>query len=207
MKTATSIKWTDVTWNPVLHEDRLTAPLRWRAPKRVFVNSLSDLFREEVPDSFILEVFAVMATAHWHTFQILTKRPERMREWCTRHRVASEPKANIWLGVSVEDQATSDKRIPVLLDTPSAVRFVSVEPLLGPVDLAFSAFNGADSFGRMEGLHWVIVSGESGPKARPCRLAWIRAIIQQCERAGVRCFVTGQRLRGRDWPDSARRAS
>jgi protein gp37 len=141
------------------HPDRLEQPLRWRKPRRVFVNSMSDLFHPAVPDDFIDRVFAVMALCPQHTFQVLTKRPERMRAWfdggehlrmtrCFRNfqhytkPVGPWPLPNVWLGVSVEDQATADERIPVLLDTPSALCFVSAEPLLGEIDLGMWLLGG-----------------------------------------------------------------
>jgi len=145
------------TGKVVTVEDALLEPLSWRKPQRVFVNSMSDLFHEDVPDEFIDKVFAVMALAERHTFQILTKRPERMREWfdengrdAVQHTVhypqfdrwrqsitlGQWPLPNVWLGVSAEDQQRADERIPLLLQTPASVRFVSCEPLLGPVDLS-----------------------------------------------------------------------
>jgi protein gp37 len=155
--------WTapNAAYNVRLHPERLTAPLHWRKPRRVFVNSMSDLFHEQVPDEFIDRVFAVMALTPQHTYQVLTKRPERMREYLTspRHgepvetfvelekdRISTEawglgqflgawPLPNVWLGVSCEDQRRADERIPLLLQTPAAVRFISAEPLLGPIDL------------------------------------------------------------------------
>lgn len=196
------------------HADRLDKPMRWRKPRRVFVNSMSDLFHEDVPEEFLAEVFNVMASGtrtcnhrngsslcteecvgeNAHTFQILTKRPERMREMLSEglSRVCSTwngttdalplmmevgqwPLPNVWLGVSVEDQETADERIPILLDTPAAVRFVSAEPLLEAVNLRAN----------LSALDWVIVGGESGPKARPCDIAWIRSIVKQCRAAGV----------------------
>lgn len=135
------------------HEDRLTQPMRWKRPRMIFVNSMSDLFHQDVPDEFLPDVFAVMASAKQHVFQVLTKRPERMHQvlndpifFDTVACMASQvygveitaddwPLRNVWLGVSVEDQATADERIPLLLDTPAAVRWISAEPLLGPVDL------------------------------------------------------------------------
>lgn len=191
------------------HADRLDAPLRWRKPARVFVNSMSDLFHEDVPDSFIDQVFAVMGLCPQHTFQVLTKRPERMRAYC-RDRFGGKvysvrtptcgtvcwmaPLCNVWLGVSVEDQATADARIPLLLQTPAALRFVSYEPALGPVDLTAIRRTRAEGFmrpldGRFNRIDWVIVGGESGPKARPCDVEWIRAVVAQCKAAGVACFV------------------
>ncbi len=213
-------RFTDVQCHP----DRLDAPLRWRKPAMVFVNSMSDLFHEDVPDAFIDRVFAVMALAPQHTFQVLTKRPERMRAYCASrfngavYGVSSpdhetvcwtSPLRNVWLGVSVEDQATADARIPLLLQTPAVVRFVSYEPALGLVDFdrlhsasaddlehrwdsclsgeVFSPW--ADGMVAAPHLDWVIVGGESGPKARPCDVAWIRSAVQQCKAARVPVFV------------------
>lgn len=207
-------------------ESALLEPLSWRKPALVFVNSMSDLFHEDVADEFIDKVFAVMALADRHTFQILTKRPERMRdylskpdgttdefriggkvfkfpteaerritqrmhecEWLPRNgrsypRWANQwPLPNVWLGVSVENQHFADARIPELVNTPAAVRFLSLEPLLEHVDLM------AESHFFRNFVHWVIVGGESGPGARPTDLAWIRSIVQQCHAAGVACFV------------------
>ncbi|TVR65362.1 MAG: phage Gp37/Gp68 family protein [Candidatus Competibacteraceae bacterium] len=231
-------------------ERTLTAPLRLRRPKRVFVNSMGDLFHTAIPDAWIDDVFAVMALAPHHTFQVLTKRPERMRKYMSEgpqvriadaalsvgrnlpdghigwqsHRwkpspikgciqPAEWPLPNVWLGTSVEDQATADERIPYLLDTPAAIRFVSAEPLLGPVDLdciwdkapdrdtsKIDALAGERYQHRGLGpmirsgftasLDWVIVGGESGPGARPCDLRWwIRQIVNHCGQAGVPVFV------------------
>lgn len=194
-------------------ESSLLEPLSWRKPARVFVNSMSDLFHEDVPDAFIDQVFAVMAAARQHTFQILTKRADRMREYLSadklelldRFDAASDdwthgtcedtwPLPNVWLGVSVEDQKYADERIPLLLQTPAAVRFISAEPLLGPVDLSAIKRTRAEGYmrpldGRFRTLDWVIVGGESGPGARPFDLAWPRSIVQQCKAAGVPVFV------------------
>ena len=201
-----------------LHPDRLDQPLHWRKPRRVFVNSLSDLFHEDVPDEFVFKVFRIMARSQHHTFQVLTKRPERMRNFCKRiayidpgfnghpfgtcsywpndpdkYPIETRPLPNVHLGVSVEDQQTADERIPILLQTPAAVRFLSVEPLLGPVQLGCGGEFFDYGFGRNNDneprIHWVIVGGESGPKARPCDVAWIRSIVQQCKAAQVPCFV------------------
>lgn len=174
-------------------ESRLDAPLHWREPRMVFVNSVSDLFHEDVPDAFIGQVFAVMALSPQHTFQVLTKRPARMVEWSrgvahypcgdrSRLPVVGWP-PNVWLGVSVENQHFADERIPLLLQTEAAVRFISAEPLLEAVDLSNSIGRGRRF------LDWVIVGGESGPGARPCDVAWIRSILAQCQAAGVPCFV------------------
>jgi protein gp37 len=217
------------------HDNRLTQPLRWRKPRRVFVNSLSDLFHADVPDDFIDRVFAVMALCPQHTFQVLTKRPERMAAYITRTGrsitylddaartlgytlrfdtgnghplgLVRWPLPNCWAGTSVEDQPRADERIPHLLRCPAAVRFLSCEPLLGPVDLrnpcAIGRQQGLESaglpgriaaevectFSDLDGIGWVIVGGESGPGARPCDVAWVRALVGQCRAVGVPCFV------------------
>jgi protein gp37 len=177
------------------HEERLDAPMHWRKPSMIFVNSMSDLFHESVPFEFIDKVFAVMARARQHTYQILTKRPERMRDYMAspRHRkeavlIASEevelcgmedctwPIPNVWLGTSVEDPK-SLHRIDTLRAVPAAVRFVSFEPLLanmGPVNL--------------DGIGWAIVGGESGPGARPMDPKWARSLRDQCGQARVQFF-------------------
>ncbi len=198
-------------WNgkTVFVESALTKPLHWRKPRMIFVCSMSDLFHESVPFEWIDKVFAIMALCPQHTFQILTKRPERMFEYLddvkTRINIpaaasagagvrvdlnrfwtaAGWPIKNIWLGCTAENQAMADKRIPVLLQCPAAKRFVSVEPMLGKVDLAYTCFNGADSFGTMPGLDWVICGGESGPGARPMHPDWVRSLRDQCKEAGV----------------------
>ena len=213
-------------------EDRLTQPLHWKQPRRIFVNSMSDLFHESVPDEWIDKIFAVMALTPQHTHMVLTKRPERMHKWMTRPSAfigvwmemgqdrfqrmgcpsPTWPLPNVWLGVSVENQSTADERIPWLLKTPAAVRFVSYEPALGPVD--FRAWLTPEyiacgesspspettrainvlcrAVAKREGLpllDWVICGGESGHNARPCDLAWIRSVVQQCQAAGVACFL------------------
>lgn len=199
------------------HEDRLEQPLHWRKPRRVFVNSMSDLFHENVTDEQIAAVFSVMALSQQHTFQILTKRHERLyayMNWLTRNPDAllglmedmghpasfSLPLPNVWLGVSCEDQKTADERIPLLLQTPAAVRFVSAEPLLGPIDFSsvgdgrgyhYNALIKGPPFGHFEHdarLDWVIVGGESGPGARPIYIAWVRSIVRQCRAASVPVF-------------------
>lgn len=199
-------------WNGgvMVVEHLLDWPLRKRKPQRIFVNSMSDLFHEAVPDEWIDQIFAVMALAPQHTFQVLTKRPERMREYFADLGLRAEmigieaeaiggidrhtedlkqrwplPLPNVWLGVSVEDQATADVRIPLLLQTPAAVRWVSAEPLLGPVDLLYSAFDGAWPFKEMGQLDWVVVGGESGRNARPMHPYWARSLRDQCQAAGV----------------------
>lgn len=185
------------------HPDALDAPLHWRKPRKVFVNSMSDLFHDGVSDEFIARVFAVMAATPQHTYQVLTKRHGRMRSLLGSERfdlmVAKEwtilgvpggspdggdhsppyPLPNVHLGVSVEDQKRADLRIPALLQSPAAVRFLSCEPLLGPVDL----------FGVRNGLDWVIVGGESGPSARELDVEWVRSIVEQCATTDVPVFV------------------
>lgn len=192
-----------------MHKERLPHPGRWRKPRRVFVNSMSDLFHGAVPFEFIDEVFAVMARCQQHIFQVLTKRPERMLVWAQtlfsrRTRLgygvctggSPWPLPNVWLGVSCENQATADARIPLLLQTPAAVRFISAEPLLGQLDLyaylpdpwSGSAHLGAP-YGDLPPLDWVIVGGESGPRARLMDPAWARAIRGQCQATGVAFFL------------------
>lgn len=190
-----------------LRPDKLDLPLRWTKPRKVFVNSMSDLFHDSVPDEYIARVFAVMALAPRHTFQLLTKRHGRMRsllnsayflqavgrvwaeppsDWPLPRdwRVPVWPLPNVWLGVSAEDQTRADLRIPALLDTPAAVRFVSAEPLLGPIEL-IEHFGSAPAVGGTAALDWVIVGGESGPGARPMHPDWARSIRDQCVAAGV----------------------
>jgi protein gp37 len=209
-----------------LIHDRLDLPLRWTKPKKIFVNAQSDLFHADVPDDFIARVWAVMALAPQHTFQILTKRPARMRAllnserfdelfaealYTTEHPRGEEqaepigsapgPLPNVWLGVSVEDQKRADLRVPALLMTPAAVRFLSMEPLLGPVDLTRIAYTdgGGTHLDVANGRHgipdlwqapaqhidWVIVGGESGPGARPMHPTWVDRLRDQCVAAGV----------------------
>jgi len=194
-------RWTgEIRLNKKVLED----PLHWKKPRRIFVSQMSDLFHEAIPDEFILDIVRVMAAAHWHTYQILTKRPERMHALLVGWYEKSIALPNLWLGVSCEDQPTADERIPLLLQTPAAVRFVSVEPMLGPIDLQISAFNGADSIlflscQSLEGLHWVIVGGESGPGARPMQEEWARSVMQQCKAGGVPFFMKqGSKA---NWPD------
>jgi protein gp37 len=222
----------------------LTAPLRWKRPRRVFVNSMSDLFHEDMPEAWIDRVFAVMALSPQHTYQILTKRPERMRryfsgidngdgEWiegdalrdaliegaaqnlyASMHSDADAesvslwlsvhmPLPNVWLGVTAEDQRRANERVPHLLATPAAVRFVSAEPLLGPIRFHGVSADGMRTWNFLEGmsgamdrefgpdfdyaakLDWVIAGGESGPGARPTHPDWIRSIRDQCAATGV----------------------
>lgn len=225
-------------WNGQVrfNEQWLTQPLAWKRPRKVFVCAHGDLFHENVPDKWIDRVFAVMALAPHHTFQVLTKRADRMQRYITRwpngaarfHWVALEaakidptikqhapdawvwqlqkrwPLPNVWLGVSVEDQAAADARIPLLLQTPAAVRWISAEPLLGPLDLTPHLWGRAEPcagcpkdadcdcgfMARIEmpdepALHWVVVGGESGANARPMVIGWAKDIVRQCQAAGV----------------------
>lgn len=296
MSGATSIEWTDATWNPVrgcsrvsegcrncyaerqaarfrgdgdpfhgfaysdkagphwtgrveLIPSKLDEPLRWRKPRRIFVNSMSDLFHESLPDEAIAAVFGVMAACPQHTFQVLTKRPKRMLRWfewlldlpfgadrmlyaaahelgdgseedeqvqVDRLRELSEtvaadlawPLHNVWLGVSVEDQASFDERILHLVSTPAALRFISYEPALGPLDcslpvapMATPLLRPSDPKNGPGCVHWLIVGGESGPGARPFDLAWARSAVAQCREAGVPVFVKqlGARPTGEPW--------
>ena len=178
-----------------LHEDLLDLPKFWHKPRLVFVNSMSDLFHEHVPVEFIQKVFAVMQACPQHTFQVLTKRSKRLRELAG---LLPWP-PNVWVGVTVEN-ASVMHRIDDLRMVPAAVRFVSCEPLLGPLD----AMN-------LGGIHWVIVGGESGPGARPMRVEWIRSILRQCRSwnvpfffkqwGGVRKDLTGRQLDGRTYDE------
>ena len=180
-----------------LIKSKLQEPLHWKKPRRVFVNSMSDLFHESLPDDAILEVFRVMQDCPQHIFQVLTKRPENMRRFMAEwegESIWEGPVQNVWLGVSVEDQKTADERIPLLLQTPAAVRFVSYEPALGPVCLLnyllygpWSAVNVKPPTSR--GLDWVICGGESGPGARPFDIAWARSVRDQCKAAGGAFFM------------------
>ena len=227
--------WTTKPWtmpnaaeNVQLHPDRLDQPLRWRKPRRIFVNSMSDLFHPEVPDQFLVDVFSVMAEASHHTFQILTKRPNRARDFLTGESIANDvwlqtsrgvdgrpspwPLPNVWLGISAEDQRRADERIPVLQDTPAAVRFISAEPLLGPLDLsAFRPFEGT-CYCQDEpdgckprfaidcpeaGIDWVIAGAESGPHARTMNDDWVRSLRDQCTNAGVAFFFKQRCHNGR----------
>ena len=238
-----AIEWTDATWNPVtgctkispgcahcyaetitlrfkrggpflpgkttiaLHPERLDDPGKWRSPRTVFVNSMSDLFHEEIPFEFIDQVFQRMATYAHHIYQVLTKRPERLLEyvdWTDGQRWPD----HIWIGVSVENQFWVDRRVPLLLRVPCSVRFLSCEPLLKPIKLD------------LDGIHWVIVGGESGPRARKMEEAWALDIRDQCDRQGVPFFFKqwggrhskagGRMLEGRAWngmPDMGSLAS
>lgn len=187
-----------------LHEDRLMAPLKWRKPSMVFVNSMSDLFHDDVPFEFIDAVFTVMADCEHHIFQILTKRSNRMVEFFQwkRNNIGGFPwwsPENVWLGVSVEDQEAANKRIPDLLRVDASVRFLSCEPLLNELDITdFLHDSNCNEIRRELGcicceprevsLDWVIVGGESGPNARPVHPDWVRSLRDQCGSTNVPFF-------------------
>jgi protein gp37 len=226
-------------WNGTIRisEEHMLDPLKWRGAQRIFVNSMSDLFHENLPEDLLTidRIFAVMALCPQHTFQILTKRPERMLAYLAdskplaSHRVPDHfgefmrqrklgaatwpgwPLPNVWLGVSVENQATADERIPLLLQTPATVRWISAEPLLGPISFRWAKWDSwtdrhphfnevpiAEDSGKraiidqLDGLRmldWVVIGGESGTAARPFDIAWAASLIEQCKEAGVACFM------------------
>ena len=225
-----TIEWTEATWNPVTgcskvsagclycyaermaarlqamgqnnyrngfavtcHPQMLDLPKRWKKPRLIFVNSMGDLFHEQVPMEFVQQCFAVMSDTPQHTYQLLTKRSERLAESAN----ALAWSVNIWMGVTVESQAEV-KRIADLRRVPAAIRFLSIEPLLGPIEAL-----------DLSGIHWVIVGGESGPKARPMKEEWVMAIRDRClqedvpfffkQWGGVRKKATGRMLEGRTW--------
>ena len=179
----------EVTWHP----DALQIPLRWRKPRFIFVNSMSDLFHHQVPDQFVHEVFEVMEQANWHCYQVLTKRPERVAD--LDDQLLWRPQT--WLGVSVESDRYLN-RIDLLRESGAETKFLSLEPLLGPLPRV-----------DLEGIDWVIVGGESGPGARPMKVEWIRDIRDQCLAAGVPFYFkqwggvskkrNGRDLDGRTW--------
>ncbi|MFI5090532.1 MAG: DUF5131 family protein [Terriglobales bacterium] len=190
-------------FDPRLVPEKLSEPLKWAAPRRVFVNSMSDLFQDVVPDSYIVAVAEVMCRANWHVFQVLTKRSRRMSLLLSgKLRFAAE-QPHIWWGVSVENRKHGLPRINHLQESPARMRFLSIEPLLedlGQIDLS--------------GVAWAIVGGESGPGARPMRPEWVLSIRRQCHNAGVKFFfkqwggvrkgLNGRKLEGRtydEYPD------
>lgn len=212
-----------------LHPDRLTDPIKWKRPRRIFVNSMGDLFHEEVDEEFIAKVFAIMNIASWHTFIVLTKRPQRMKELLNNedfqfhcgwfesqavrelkienyNRQYKWPFPNVWLGVTTENQAAADERIPLLLQTPAAIRLVSAEPLLEPI-LFYYEDGMTDCYplkgyyesltvnlgivaksGPMPKIDWLIAGGETGPGARPMHPDWVHNIKNQCLRDNVPFF-------------------
>ena len=180
--------------------EKLTEPLLWSAPRMVFVNSMSDLFQEGVPDDYVIKVAKVMRSADWHTYQVLTKRSDRMRELLNGKLSFAANLPHIWWGVSVEDRRYGIPRLKDLRNSVATTRFLSVEPLLedlGSLDLS--------------GIHWVIVGGESGPGARPLERAWVESLRSQCRKAsipfffkqwgGVRKKTTGRKLNGRTYDE------
>jgi protein gp37 len=234
MADGSSIEWTDATWNPVtgctkisdgcdhcyaerfserfrgtighpfengfdltLRPERLRQPLLWRQRRMIFVNSMSDLFHKEVPTPFISKVFDIMEMADWHTFQVLTKRSSIMRDFLRSRYTKQRGPAHIWCGVSVED-GRRKSRIRHLQETPAGVRFLSIEPLIAAVGLL-----------DLDGIDWVIVGGESGPRAREMHPEWVRNIRDQCQQSGVAFFFKqwgglrpksgGRELDGREW--------
>lgn len=217
---------TNEPFKVTLHPDKLDEPDKWKKPARIFVCSMGDLFHDDVPDSFLDKVFAMMAKASQHTFLVLTKRPERMRDYILKamcdedcnydgwYEAIAElgipdatPMENVWLGVTAENQEQADKRIPILLQIPAAKRFVSVEPMIGPVDLMYPktiwpdgpqyCCSGRDCgchgmpidppliFGFGNRIDWVICGGESGPGARPMHPDWVRSLRDQCQASGT----------------------
>jgi protein gp37 len=232
MGQGSTIEWTEATWNPItgctklspgckhcyaermaqrllamgqpnyrngfeltLHPHMLELPLRWRKPQRIFVNSMSDLFHADVPTAYLKRVFSVMRSAHWHRFQVLTKRAERLEQLAPE----LDWPENVWMGVSVESEDYMH-RIDALRGTGARVKFLSLEPLLGPLE----GLN-------LRGIDWVIVGGESGPRARPVDPQWVIDIREQARRAGVAFFFkqwggtnkkkTGRLLEGRTWDE------
>jgi len=183
--------------------EKLPDPLRWRTPKMIFVNSMSDLFHEGVPDEYIEAVARVMAQANWHTFQVLTKRSERLHDLLrTKLKFGAELR-NVWWGVSVEDKKYGVPRIAHLRQSGAAVKFLSIEPLIEDIGVI-----------RLDGIDWMIVGGESGPGARPIEARWVRSLRKQCRDSGVKFFfkqwggvrkhLTGRTLDGRiynEFPD------
>jgi protein gp37 len=180
--------------------EKLWEPLRWRSPKMMFVNSMSDLFHDEVPDDYIIAVARVMVAARWHTYQVLTKRSQRLRNLLSTKLHFAATQAHIWWGVSVEDKKYGLPRVDDLRGSDARVRFLSVEPLL-------------EDLGKLnlKNIDWMIVGGESGPGARPMKKEWVLPLREQCQRSGVAFFfkqwggvrkaLTGRRLDGRTYDE------
>ena len=172
----------DDPFKVTIHPDRLDQPLKWRKPKRIFVVSMGDLFHEDVKYDWIRSIlFTMYGGGRHHAYLILTKRPERMYDFFKHNMPDYWPLSNVWLGVTCENQHAADERIPILLQIPATVRFVSCEPLLGEIDFSHLPESGAE-------LDWVIVGGESGPGARPMHPDWARSVRDQCQSAGVPFF-------------------
>jgi protein gp37 len=184
--------------------EKLTEPFKWPGPRTVFVNSMSDLFQPEVPDAYIEDVVRVLVAANWHTYQVLTKRSERLRDLLSTKLLFASKHRHIWWGVSVEDKRYGLPRIEHLRATPAAVRFLSIEPLLEDLD----TFN-------ISGLDWAIVGGESGHGARPMKEEWVEKILKLCRRervafffkqwGGVHKSIAGRRLHGRTYDEMPKR--
>ena len=182
-----------------LRPERLDQPLKWRQPRMIFVNSMSDLFHKKIPEEFIDLVFDTMETAHWHLFQVLTKRSSRLRTYVNARYGDGLAPPHIWLGTSIED-GTKLSRLRHVQQTQAAVRFLSIEPLIGPIGKL-----------NLDDIHWVIAGGESGPSARPMKIEWVREVRDQCVSAGVPFFFKqwgglrsksgGRELDGREWND------
>ena len=189
----------DVTFHP----DRLDQPLKWKKPRRIFVCSMGDLFYEGVEDHQINSVFIRMVNTARHKYLILTKRPERMKDFISIGTGWRGMMENIWLGVTAENQQTADERIPILLQIPAAVRFVSGEPMLEEIDLApylGGYYLGEQSLGRRSALDWVICGPETGPGARECKPEWIEDLYEQCKAAGVPFFDKRKNYLAREFP-------
>jgi protein gp37 len=236
MASTTAIEWTDATWNPVtgctkisagcdhcyaerfserfrgvrghpfergfdlqLRPERLQQPLHWRESRMIFVNSMSDLFHKQVPFDYVDRVFETMKQAHWHQFQVLTKRSSRLRNYINARYQGDSAPPHIWLGSSVED-GTKKSRIRHLREANAGIRFLSIEPLIGPMGKI-----------DLDGIHWVIVGGESGPQARSMQPEWVREVRDQCKAAKVPFFFKqwgglrpksgGRELDGREWSE------
>jgi len=182
----------DDPFRVTLHQDKMNEPLLWKKPKRIFVCSMGDLFHDNVADSALDQIFQTIFTSMRHTFIVLTKRPERMLDYFN-HFLWGKIPDNLWVGVTAENQEWADKRIPILMEVQAKVRFVSVEPMLGPVDLTpwlphFLDFSYTTDPPRLD---WVIVGGENGHRARPMNLEWVRLLRDQCVQAGTPFFFKG----------------
>jgi protein gp37 len=234
---ATSIEWTDATWNPIVGcravspgcancyaarlaatrlrghpayrglavcgtsttqksrwtgdvrflPDRLGQPLKWRKPRRIFVCDMGDIMLGQRKD--IMRIIDIMHRTPKHTYQVLTKRPRRLHEFVWYDPECFRPFSNVWLGTTCENQKQAHERVPELVQAPATLRFLSLEPLLGPINLGLYGNTAGQWSPLWTHLSWVIVGGESGPDARPCHVKWIRSIVRQCREAGIPCFV------------------
>lgn len=201
-ETITNRFWKDRKFTDVrVHPERLNQPLKIKKPAKIFVNSMSDLFHLKVPFEFIDSVFEVMAYCKQHTFQVLTKRPEIMNQYITawapniyHHTLEQLP--NLWLGVSIEDQKTADERIPLLLQTPAEVHWLSIEPLLEDINLDTTQLFDNKMRGRHT-IDWVVIGCESGPKKRECKTEWINKIVWQCQQAKIKVWVKQININGK----------